>query len=161
MTEFGRYLHSGWVQIFPDPLLNEPYCSVRHFNSTLCTVWGCRWIALFLTVQMNPSQWQYPQSSFNGNVEKGDSPSKLVRIQRRVSRKRYLGSKYTYEYERLSLDIPRKLHDKVKPFLKQNLDMDVSIKGSYLIITLTPAKTTKSTTATTEIFRLSGWDEID
>jgi len=56
-----------------------------------------------------------------------------------------------YEYERLSLDIPRKLHDKVKPFLKQNLDMDVSIKGSYLIITLTPAKTTKSTTATTDI----------
>jgi hypothetical protein len=61
----------------------------------------------------------------------------------------------------LSLDIPRKLHDKVKPFSKQNLDMDVSIKGSYLVITLTPAKTTKSTMATTEIFRLSGWDEID
>jgi hypothetical protein len=39
--------------------------------------------------------------------------------------------------------------------------MDLSIKGSYLIITLTPAKTTKSTTATTEIFRLSGWDETD
>jgi len=110
---------------------------------------------------MNPSQWRYSQSSFNGNVEKGDSPSKLVTIQRRVSRKRYLGSKYTYEYERLSLDIPRKLHNKFKPFLKQNLDMDVSIKGSYLIITLTPAKTTKSTTATTVIFRLSGWDEID
>ena len=101
------------------------------------------------------------QPSLNGNVEKGDSPGKLVRIQRRVSRKRYLGSKYTYEYERLSLDVPRKLCDKVKPFLKQNLDMDVTIKGSYLIITLTPAKTTKSTTATTEIFRLSGWDEID
>jgi hypothetical protein len=41
--------------------------------------------------------------------------------------------------------------NKFKPFLKQNLDMDVSIKGSYLIITLTPAKTTKSTTATTDI----------
>jgi hypothetical protein len=65
----------------------------------------------------------------------------LVRIQRRLSRKRYLESKYVYEYERLSLDIPRKFHNKVKPFLKQDLEMDVSMKGSYLVITLTPAKT--------------------
>jgi hypothetical protein len=61
----------------------------------------------------------------------------------------------------MSLDIPRKFHKTVKPFLKQDLDMDLATKGSYLVITLTPAKTTKSTTATTEIFRLSGWDEID
>ncbi|MCJ7430752.1 hypothetical protein MUO83_06020 [Candidatus Bathyarchaeota archaeon] len=65
----------------------------------------------------------------------------MVRIQRRVSRKRYLGSKQVYEYERMSLDIPRKFHSKVKPFLKQDLNMDLSIKGSYLVITLTPAKT--------------------
>jgi hypothetical protein len=65
----------------------------------------------------------------------------LVRIQRRVSRKRYLESKYVYEYERISLDIPRKFHNKVKLFLKQDLNMDMSIKGSYLVITLTPAKT--------------------
>jgi hypothetical protein len=65
----------------------------------------------------------------------------LVRIQLRLSRKRYLGSKYIYEYKRMSLDIPRKFHNKVKPFLKQDLDMNLSIKGSYLVITLTPAKT--------------------
>jgi len=65
----------------------------------------------------------------------------LVRIQRRVSRKRYLESKYVYEYERLSLDIPRKFHKTVKPFLKQDLDMDLTTKGSYIVITLTPAKT--------------------
>jgi hypothetical protein len=65
----------------------------------------------------------------------------VVRIQRRVSKKRYLGSKQVYEYERMSLDIPRKFHSKVKPFLKQDLNMDLSIKGSYLVITLTPAKT--------------------
>ena len=65
----------------------------------------------------------------------------MVRIQCRVSRKRYLGSKQVYEYERMSLDIPRKFHSKVKPFLKQDLDIDVNIKGSYLVITLTPAKT--------------------
>ena len=65
----------------------------------------------------------------------------MVRIQLRLSRKRYLGSKYVYEYKRLSLDIPRKFHDKVKSFLKQDLDMNLSIKGSCLVITLTPAKT--------------------
>ena len=85
----------------------------------------------------------------------------MVRIQQRLSRKRYLGSKYTYEYERLSLDIPCKFHKTVKPFLKQDLSMDMSIKGSHLVITLTPAKTTKSNMAITETFRLSGWDEID
>ena len=37
---------------------------------------------VFLPVQMNPSHWECPQSSFDGNVEKGDSPGKLVRIQR-------------------------------------------------------------------------------
>jgi len=51
-----------------------------------------------------------------------------------------LGGKYVYEYERLSLNIPRKYHEKVKPFLEQDLDMDLSVKGSYLVITLTPAK---------------------
>ena len=65
----------------------------------------------------------------------------MVRIQRRVSRKRYFGSKNLYEYERLTLDIPREFHSKVKPFLKQDLEMDVRMKGSYLVITLTPAKT--------------------
>ena len=54
----------------------------------------------------------------------------MVRIQSRISRKRYLHSKQTYKYERISLPIPRKFHKTVKPFLKQDLKMDVSIKGS-------------------------------
>jgi len=65
----------------------------------------------------------------------------MVRIQCRVSRKRYLGSKQTYEYQRMSLHIPHKFHNKVKPFLKQDLDMQVTTKGDYLVITLTPVKT--------------------
>jgi len=65
----------------------------------------------------------------------------MVRIQRRLSRKRYLGSKYVYEYERLSLDIPRKYNDMIKSFLKQDLDIDLSVKGNHLVITLTPVKT--------------------
>ena len=66
--------------------------------------------------------------------------SRMVRIQCRVSRKRYLGSKRIYEYERMSLHIPRKFHSKVKPFLKQDLDMNVTLKGSFLVITLTRAR---------------------
>jgi hypothetical protein len=62
----------------------------------------------------------------------------MVRIQCRVSRKHYLGSKQVYEYERMSLHIPRKFQKVVKPFLKQDLDMDVNTKGSSLVITLTP-----------------------
>ena len=64
----------------------------------------------------------------------------MVRIQSRISRKRYLHSKQTYKYERISLHIPRKFHNKVKPFLKQDLNMNLSIKGSSLVITLTPRK---------------------
>jgi len=64
----------------------------------------------------------------------------LVRIQRRLSRKRYLGGKYAYEYERLSLDIPRKFHKKVKPFIGQDLDIEISVKGNYMVITLSPRK---------------------
>ena len=65
----------------------------------------------------------------------------MVRIQSRISRKQYLHSKQTYKYERISLHIPRKFHNKAKPFLKQDLNMNLSIKGSCLVITLTPAKT--------------------
>jgi len=62
----------------------------------------------------------------------------MFKIQCRISRKRYLGSKYVYEYERMSLHIPRKFHKIVRPFLKQDLDMDVAAKDSSLVITLTP-----------------------
>jgi hypothetical protein len=90
---------------------------------------------------MNPSQWEYPQLSFNGRVEKGDSPSKLVRIQRRVSRKRCLNSKRVYEYERVSLHIPRRYHELIKPFLKQDFGVSVAAEKGIIVITLTPQKT--------------------
>lgn len=64
----------------------------------------------------------------------------MVRIQRRLSRKRYLDGKYAYEYERLSLDIPRKFHKRVKPFLGQDLDIEVSVKDNCLVMALTPRK---------------------
>jgi len=64
----------------------------------------------------------------------------MVRIQCRVSRKRYLHSKRTYEYERVSLNIPRKYHELIKPFLNQDFDVSVAAEKGCIVITLTPQK---------------------
>jgi len=62
-----------------------------------------------------------------------------MKILRRRSKKRYLGKKRVYEYERFSVDIPAKFGDAVEPFLSKNLDMDVKKEGDdTLIIVLTP-----------------------
>jgi hypothetical protein len=65
----------------------------------------------------------------------------LVRIQRRVSKKQYLKTKRTYEYERLSLDIPKKYHKVIEPLLKQDFDIEVKLENESVILTLTPQKT--------------------
>jgi hypothetical protein len=65
----------------------------------------------------------------------------LVRIQRRVSRKRYLHSKRTYEYERLSLDIPKKFRETIGLLLKQDFDVEVKLENDVVILTLIPEKT--------------------
>ena len=44
-----------------------------------------------------------------------------VRIERKVSKRRYLDGKHTYTYERIYVPIPRRLHDIVRPFLNQRL----------------------------------------
>jgi hypothetical protein len=65
----------------------------------------------------------------------------LVRIQRRVSKKRYLKTKRTYEYQRLSLDIPKKYHKTIAPLLNQDFDVNVRLEEGSVILTLTPEKT--------------------
>jgi hypothetical protein len=65
----------------------------------------------------------------------------LVRIQRRVSKKHYLKTKRTYEYERLSLDIPKKYHKTIAPLLEQDFDVEVKLENDSVILTLTPEKT--------------------
>jgi hypothetical protein len=65
----------------------------------------------------------------------------LVRIQRRVSKKQYLKTKRTYEYERLSLDVPKKYHKTMTPLLNQDFDLEVKLENDSVIITLTPTKT--------------------
>ena len=52
------------------------------------------------------------------------------------SRKRYLGGKRVYVSERLRVEIPSKFKGLVKPFLEQELEMDVESQEDQLIITL-------------------------
>jgi hypothetical protein len=65
----------------------------------------------------------------------------LVRIQRRVSKKQYLKTKRTYDYERLSLDIPKKFHKTIRPLLNRDFDVEVKLESDSVILTLTPEKT--------------------
>jgi antitoxin component of MazEF toxin-antitoxin module len=41
----------------------------------------------------------------------------------------------------MSLHIPKKLHEAIKPYLEQDLDLEVAIENDSLILTLTPVKT--------------------
>ena len=57
------------------------------------------------------------------------------------SRKRYLGGKEVYEYERLSVHLPAKFRGAVEPFLNKDLDVDVRREGEgKLVIVLTLEK---------------------
>jgi hypothetical protein len=62
----------------------------------------------------------------------------LVKIQTRISRKRYLNSKRTYEYGRMSLDIPKRFHEILRPFLDKDLRFDVRLENGRLEISLSP-----------------------
>ncbi|MGD0495571.1 MAG: hypothetical protein ABSB28_05970 [Candidatus Bathyarchaeia archaeon] len=65
----------------------------------------------------------------------------MVRIQRRVSKRHYLRAKRTYEYGRMSLDIPKKFHEVLKPFLEKELNVDVKLENDVAVISLSPVKT--------------------
>jgi hypothetical protein len=65
----------------------------------------------------------------------------MVRLQKRLARKRYLNSKRVYEYERISLPIPKEFHEAIKPYLKEDLDLRAGTEEGSLIFILTPAKT--------------------
>jgi hypothetical protein len=45
-----------------------------------------------------------------------------------------------YEYDRVSLNIPRKYHELIKPFLNQDFDVSVAAEKDIIVITLTPQK---------------------
>jgi hypothetical protein len=64
----------------------------------------------------------------------------MVRIQQRIAKRRYLNSKRIYHYSRQSVSIIKKFHPVSAPFLKQDLDENVTVQNSSLKIMLTPKK---------------------
>jgi hypothetical protein len=71
-------------------------------------------------------------------MTKGD---RTIKIYRRLAKKRYLKGKYSYRHERISVPIPSRLHDMIKPLLNQHLEIDMTCKNDHILITLHPAKT--------------------
>lgn len=65
----------------------------------------------------------------------------MARLQKRLARKRYLKSKRVYEYERISLPIPKKFHEAIKPFLEKEVNIDVKLEDDVVVISLSPEKT--------------------
>ncbi|MEM2112329.1 MAG: hypothetical protein QXX08_10730 [Candidatus Bathyarchaeia archaeon] len=65
----------------------------------------------------------------------------MVRLQKRLAKKRYLKSKRVYEYERISLSIPKIFHEIIRSYLTKDLDVKVAVENDSLFITLTPVKT--------------------
>ena len=64
-----------------------------------------------------------------------------IRIQRKVSKRRYLDGKRTYTYERFYVPIPKQFHDKIEPFLNKNLKVQVKpVNGGLKIICTPPRK---------------------
>ena len=57
---------------------------------------------------------------------------KLVKIRRRVSRKRYY-NKACYEYERFFIELQKRFHDTLKPFLEKDLKMNLIEEGNKLM----------------------------
>jgi hypothetical protein len=72
---------------------------------------------------------------------KEETLNEVVRIQTRVSKRHYLRTKRTYEYGRMSLDIPKKFHETLKPFLEKQLNIDVKRENDSAVISLSPVKT--------------------
>jgi hypothetical protein len=79
----------------------------------------------------------------------------MVRLQFRVSKKRYLNSKRVYKYRRVSFDIPRKFHSLAAPFFKRDLEMKFTAQDDSIIIVLTTkSKLLLSKVQTKEFLRL-------
>jgi hypothetical protein len=65
----------------------------------------------------------------------------MVKLQFRTAKKRYLNSKRIYEYERVSLHIPRKHHESIRPLLNRDFDVNVAAEKDIIVTTLAPQKT--------------------
>ena len=59
----------------------------------------------------------------------------MVKIYRRVCKRRYF-SKAVYVYERFFVEVPRRFHELVRPFLDEELKVEVKADSEKLVIVL-------------------------
>ncbi len=64
----------------------------------------------------------------------------MVRFQVGTVRKNYMNKKRLYAYKRISLNVPRKFHNLVEPFLDKDFEMEVTANEGTIIITLGAGK---------------------
>jgi hypothetical protein len=64
----------------------------------------------------------------------------MVKLQRRMARKQYLNSKRVYEYERISLGIPKIHHKILGSLLDRDFDFSIRVENEVITITLLPKK---------------------
>lgn len=57
-----------------------------------------------------------------------------------MCRKRYLGSKRVYRYERLYVPVPARFREVVRPFLGRNLRVEVKSERGMLLVTAAPVE---------------------
>ena len=60
----------------------------------------------------------------------------MIKIQTRVSKRHYLRAKRTYEYGRMSVDIPKKFHEVLKPLLEKEFNIDVKLEARAALASL-------------------------
>ena len=63
-----------------------------------------------------------------------------TQVDNRLSKRNYLRAKRTYEYERMSLDIPGKFHEVLKPFLEKELNIYIRLKNDVTVVSLSLAR---------------------
>ena len=60
----------------------------------------------------------------------------MARFQVGTVRKSYMNKKRVYEYKCISLNVPRRFHKLVEPFLKEELQMTMTAEKGVITITL-------------------------
>ena len=118
----SHYQHSDVCSLIGNLFFTSAFVvcyDIGYFQSALCLGFGCLLPRLFLKLGF-----------------RGVFGSLLLRIRRVKSRKRYLGGKKVYLYERLRVEISSRFKGVVEPFLEQDLKMDVESREDRLIITL-------------------------
>ena len=65
----------------------------------------------------------------------------IIKLYHWIAKKRYLGGKYIYTYERIYVPIPSIFHKKFRSVLKQRIKIEVTEQNESIGINLTPVKT--------------------